>query len=83
MRKSPLLVDGTPTNPVQSVRDLEISVDADLVMGKMNGNLCFCTCVRITTAFQTDLAWTIYMKTSFWSVFRHTLYLFFVDFSRF
>jgi len=50
------------TNPVQSVRDLGISVDADLVMGKMNGNLCFCTCVRITTAFQTDLAWTIYMR---------------------
>ena len=32
MRKSPLLVDGTPINPVQSVRDLGIFIDADLVM---------------------------------------------------
>ena len=30
--RSPLLVDGTPINPVQSVRDLGIFIDADLVM---------------------------------------------------
>ena len=29
---SPLLVDGTPINPVQSVRDLGIFIGADLVM---------------------------------------------------
>ena len=28
----PLLVDGTPINPVQSVRDLGIFIEADLVM---------------------------------------------------
>jgi len=32
LRKSPLLVDETPINPVQSVRDLGIFIDADLVM---------------------------------------------------
>ena len=30
--RSPLLVDGTPINPVQSVRDISIFIDADLVM---------------------------------------------------
>jgi len=30
--RSPLLVDGTPIDPVQSVRDLGIFIDADLVM---------------------------------------------------
>jgi len=29
---SPLLVDGTPINPLRSVRDLGIFIDADLVM---------------------------------------------------
>ena len=30
--RSPLLVDGTPIKPVQSVRDQRIFIDADLVM---------------------------------------------------
>jgi len=32
LSRSPLLVDGTPINPVQSVRDLVIFIDTDLVM---------------------------------------------------
>ena len=42
----PLLVDGTPINPVQSVRDLGMFIDADLVM-RTNVQKTVCRCFTV------------------------------------